>query len=443
MANKSFRKFLSNTNPFQQYLYSYPHKSAYRTLEREIDLQELWSKEKKDSLYLYTHIPFCRSKCSFCNLFSVSNSNSEKIDSYLNTLRQEAEVTKHLLGNHSFSGYAIGGGTPSILSTSQLENLFQIYSESLDINLKELPGSFELSPDTVTSEKLDLIHNAGIDRVSIGVQSFIEEEAKLMGRKQPGDKLQKVLNLIRSYNFTTFNIDLIYGIKGQTKESMIKSLETAMTFNPNEIFLYPLYTRPLTPLFSKSSAGEQDEDHRMELYMAAREFLFERGFEQNSMRMFSRDGDKSVSSYSCQEDGMIGLGVNARSYTKRIHYSTEYAVSKKSSLGIIDQYISQEKSDFSTAVYGIELNSDEQKRRYIIKSLLKAEGLNLEHYESLYKKDALKDFDELITLIDMKLALADEGQLKLNGEGLALSDLIGYWFISDEIKGKMREYTLR
>lgn len=439
-SEQNFREFLEKSNPFQQYLYSYPHKTAYRPLEKEVALRELWKSEKRDALYLYSHIPFCRSKCSFCNLFSLSNPQENLIESYLETLKREADTVSDFLGDHSFSGYAIGGGTPSLLTEIQLEKLFRIYSDTLNVDMKKLPGSFEISPNTVTLEKLKLIRSAGIDRVSIGVQSFLESEAKLMGRVQPGEKLTKVLRSISSLDFPTFNIDLIYGIKGQTKESMIESLKKAMEFNPNEIFLYPLYTRPLTPLFSLDRTDGR-RDHRMELYKTARDFLFAEGFEQSSMRMFSRSSGQKSSSYSCQEDGMIGLGVNARSYTKAFHYSTEYAVKRDSSLDILNSYISQK--DFSFASHGIDLSVNEQKRRYLIKSLLKAEGINLSHYKKLFGTDLQSEFPELPVLADMDLTVQNQDQLRLTAEGLALSDLIGYWFISDSVKTKMREYSLK
>ena len=140
---------------------------------------------------------------------------------------------------------------------------------------------------------------------------------------------------------------------------------------------------------------------------------------------------------------MIGLGTNARSYTTDVHYSTEYAVAKPAVASIIDDYVAKDRADFMTASYGIRLSLDDRKRRYLIKSLLKAQGLDSAHYQSLYGTAVHDDFPELQVLLDMQLAKEEDGRMQLHGEGLAYSDLIGHWFISPAVRAKMQEYVQR
>ncbi|MFZ6639421.1 STM4012 family radical SAM protein [Undibacterium sp. TC4M20W] len=438
----TFRRYLEETNRFQSYLYSYPHKTAYRTFEEKLDLKDLWAAEKKHALYLYTHIPFCRMKCSFCNLFTVSHPKEDLINLYLKKIQLEAEVARDSLGDFNFAGYAIGGGTPSHLDINQLEQLFSVYTDTLGVDLKDTPGSFEISPDTINDEKLTFLSQHGVQRLSIGIQSFIESEARSVGRVQPETVMEPLLEKISSYQFPVFNLDLIYGIPGQTADTWLASLQKAIQFQPTEIFLYPLYVRPLTSLFKKH-ISIQNQDIRSTLYRLGRDFLQANGYAQDSMRLFRKQvaGLRESSEYSCQEDGMIGLGTNARSYTTDVHYSTEYAVSKSNVAAIIDDYVAKERADFTTANYGIRLSEDDRKRRYLIKSLLKAQGLDAAHYQGIYGTDVHVDFPELRTLLEMNLAQENAGRMQLQNEGMAYSDLIGHWFISPTVKQKMQEYV--
>lgn len=437
-----FEHYLKTNSRYQSYLYSYPHKTAYRHFDQPVDLSELWKDEKKDSLYLYSHIPFCRMKCSFCNLFTVSNPDNNDVDLYLNQLQTEASVLRDILGEFSFAGYAVGGGTPSLLDPKQLARLFSIYSDTLKVDLVRTPGSFEISPETITDEKLQLLSDYGVERVSIGIQSFIESEAKSVGRYQNDNLIHPVLEKIANFNFPLFNIDLIYGIPGQTVATWLTSLQTAMQYQPAEIFLYPLYIRPLTSLHKKSGIQIAETDVRDELYQIGCDFLVAQGYVQDSMRLFRHKNITHTlgSDYSCQEDGMIGLGTNARSYTRDLHYSTEYAVSRPNVNAIVQDYLQKPASAFQQAKYGIKLSEDDRKRRYLIKSLLKAEGLHLQDYANLFQENILEAFPELNSLEKMQLAIQDNQKITLTSEGLAYSDLLGHWFISDPVKTKMQEY---
>ncbi|MDX8399205.1 MAG: STM4012 family radical SAM protein [Gallionellaceae bacterium] len=443
--NYDFRTYLSTQSRFQSYLYSYPHKTAYRQFGEPVDLAQLWQTEKKDALYLYSHIPFCRMKCAFCNLFTLSHPPPDQVARYIAKLAQEARAVRDILGEFCFAGYAVGGGTPSLLDARQLAQLFAIYSEVLSVDLARTPGSFEISPDTITNDKLAVLAEHGVGRISIGIQSFIENEARAMGRQQPREVTGLLLEKIASYGFPVFNIDLIYGIPEQTPSSWLSSLKQALIYRPTELFLYPLYVRPLTPMFKKTSAQPTRADPRDELYLIARDFLLEQGYEQDSMRLFRLPCVSQARGidYSCQEDGMIGLGTNARSYTRAIHYSTEYAVNKPNVAAIVADYLQKPAEAFYRADFGVKLSDDDRKRRYLIKSLLKAEGVDKLQYRRLFATDLIADFPELGELQSMQLAEEHGDTLRLSGEGMAYSDLLGHWFISVAVKNKMREYVLK
>ncbi len=429
-------------SPYIAYSYSYPHKTAYRKLKEEIPLANLWKKEQKDSLFLYLHIPFCEMRCGFCNLFTTTNPKNNFEENYLSTLTDQANQLALSIKPAKFVRLAIGGGTPTYLSTYGLEKVLNLATNVFEIDISKIPSSIETSPLTATKDKLELLKQRSISRISIGVQSFIEEEVQNVGRSQKTSTVLTALDRIRTIGFPVLNIDLIYGLPEQTLKSWAKSLKIALSFKPEELYLYPLYIRPLTGLGRQNKAWE---DKRIQLYRAGKEILLTNGYKQVSMRMFQLENTNEQTSpnYCCQTDGMVGLGAGARSYTSTLHYSNEYAVGQSQVKEIINSYISKPKQDFAFADYGFELDLLEQKHRHVIQSLLQISGLNLLDYQKRFNNAVLSDLTQLNQLLDLELATLSESHLQLTEKGIEQSDLIGYWLYSDNVLKLMKEYELR
>src|SRR5690606_29815681 len=156
--------------------------------------------------------------------------------------------------------------------------------------------------------------------ISIGIQSFFEEEVRAAGRVQKTDDVHLALERIRSVGFQTLNLDLIYGLPGQTVSTWLESLQMALAYHPEELYLYPLYVRPLTGM---DKLDKNWDDVRLQCYRTGRDFLLENDYRQVSMRMFrANNTPENNTVYRCQEDGMLGLGCGARSYTREYHYSS-------------------------------------------------------------------------------------------------------------------------
>jgi oxygen-independent coproporphyrinogen-3 oxidase len=430
-------------NPYQGYAYSYPHKLAYRELMPAIPLQTLWQQENRNALFLYVHIPFCEMRCGFCNLFTMANPKEDLVSLYLMALKKQARVVKEALGESHFSRLAVGGGTPSFLDEPQLEQLFYILEDLTQARPCESPFSFEVSPKTITPAKLRYLHEKGVDRISIGIQSFLEEEVKGLGRPQNNREVHQALTWIKQEDFPVLNMDLIYGGAGQTAASWQQTLEQTLQYQPEEIYLYPLYVRPLTGL---EKMGMSWDNFRLRLYRQGRDLLLDRGYEQLSMRMFrARHAPKTDHTlYCCQEDGMVGLGAGARSYTRHVHYATEYAVGRKGVRGIIQDFTERGAIDFAAAQYGIRLSPEEQKRRFIIKSLLHTDGLSLGRYVQVFGNQAMDEFPQLNELLLLNLAtVSAEGNLLLSPGGLERSDTIGPWLYSADIHALMQQFELQ
>lgn len=187
----------------------------------------------------------------------------------------------------------------------------------------------------------------------------------------------------------------------------------------------------------------RQQDLRHDCYTAACQLLAEHGYRQYSMRRFAKETagtSKAILGYSCQEEGMVGLGCGARSYTREVHYASRYGVSRKATESIIADYVSSESYD--TADYGIVLSREEQKRRFILKAVLHSEGLKLADYSGRFSASLWNDYPELDLLLQNGLGEVEEGILRLTPEGLGYSDSIGDWFISGEIRERMEGFIL-
>lgn len=432
---------LSEDAPYLGYAYSYPHKSAYRPLSSPVPLSEAWRNESKDKLFLYLHVPFCEYRCGFCNLFTLANADHSWIDHYLKTIRNEAEALHGVMPEATFVRVAFGGGTPTFLDDEQLAELLQVADPFFTMpGPRHVPVSCEASPATLTASKAQLLKEWGVDRISLGVQAFQEETLRQLGRPHQAGEVERAVEIVRQNGFAVLNLDLIYGAAGQSRRAWQQSVERALALVPEEMYLYPLYVRELTGLGHRSSEASR---HRLQHYRQARDMLLAAGYEQVSMRMFRlpAHGVDSALVYCCQTDGMVGLGCGARSYTSHLHYSTEFAVGRTGVRSILQSYLQRTSRDFLDAQHGFALDRDEQQRRFVIQSLLQAEGLKWAQYEQRFGSQADHDLAQLSLLRERGLAYDDGKHLKLTPPGMERSDVIGPWLYSPRVRELMEEFA--
>ncbi|MEE1940709.1 STM4012 family radical SAM protein [Streptomyces sp. TRM 70361] len=448
-------------SPYQSYVYAYPHKTAYRPLPDRPALCELWAAERTDALSLYLHIPFCEVRCGFCNLFTRIGAPDGLTGAYLDALERQSGPVREALGEDArFAAAAFGGGTPTFLTAAELERLCDIAEERMGADLRAVPLSVEASPATATADRLAVLASRGTTRLSLGVQSFVDAEARAAVRPQRRSDVEAALARIREAGFPVLNIDLIYGIAGQTAATWRQSLDAALAWEPEELYLYPLYVRPLTGLgrggTPPGSAPASDPDwdaQRLTLYRLGRDHLLAHGYEQVSMRMFRRAGAPAAAcDHTCQTDGMVGLGCGARSYTARLHYSFDYAVDMRRIRGIVDDYVSRPARDFARAEYGRWMDADgpdgtdEARRRHLLQSLLQAEGLETAAYTARFGAPPGEHFPAELAAFAGRGWLdtgAAPERLRLSAEGLAHSDAVGPALFSPAVRAAMAEYDLR
>lgn len=460
-------------SPYQSYVYAYPHKTAYRRLPERPALRGLWARESTDALSLYLHIPFCEVRCGFCNLFTRIGAPDGLTGAYLDALERQAGPVREALGEGArFATAAFGGGTPTFLTAAELERLCDIAEERMGADLRAVPLSVEASPSTATADRLAVLAGRGTTRLSLGVQSFVDAEARAAVRPQRRSDVEAALGRVRDAGIPVLNIDLIYGIEGQTTATWQRSLDAALAWEPEELYLYPLYVRPLTGLGravaapdASDGAGASNESdgsgvpdprwdaQRLALYRHGRDHLLAHGYEQVSMRMFRRTGTTAAArtgggpaDHACQTDGMVGLGCGARSYTSVLHYSFDYAVGMRRIRSIIDDYVSRPAESFGHAEVGRWMDTDEARRRHLLQSLLRAEGMETAEYTDRFGAPPAEHFPaELAGFAER--GWLDEGgapgRLRLSAEGLAHSDAVGPALFSPSVRAAMAAYDPR
>lgn len=486
-------------NPYIQYMYSYPHKTAYRPLTG-IRLADCADSLSGPGCGLYLHIPFCQTKCGYCNLFSVTGAGAEEMERYLDAVERQLSQYRRILepAGTRFSDFTIGGGTPLLLTARQLERVLAMTESYLHFD-ENRSTVIETAPNQTDREKLQLLKSRGITRVSMGIQSFCDRELETLRRGHSGKKALEALELLLSFGFDCVNADFIYGIPGQTVQSLLESLERAVSLGPQEIFLYPLYVKHGAGLEKELRGGMVLEPEKaFEQYREAGSFLKSEGFRQDSMRRFvrrksegSRQGSiaqvvrgKSAASQQASMEQIIrgksehlrpfsecgfgtslALGCGGRSYVGNLHFCTPYAITRRDCLRELHAY--ENTQDFTLVTHGIVLSREEQKRRYVIRHLLIRPGLDIGRYREHFGTEILEDFPLLSEWIGegyivwqcisdevgircgsrLRDACCDPAQRKsksgwlvLTDDGLGLSDYLGPQLISREISEKMAEW---
>ncbi len=289
---------------------------------------------------LYIHIPFCERKCRYCDFVSSPDGDRDK---YLDALEKNASLYRGIRADTVF----IGGGTPSALSAEQLERLFAIIGAYFNIDAK-CEYTVEANPKTLDEEKLEIMRRFGVNRISMGAQSFDDNELKLLGRIHTADEAKQTAGLIRSAGFDNFNIDIMTALPNQTRAGLIKTLEEAVNLEPTHISCYSLILEDDTPMARDYAEGKfkvPDEDSDREMYHEVVRFLHENGYERYEISNFAKSGFEcrhNINYWRCGE--YIGIGAAAHSFWHGRRFYQNKSVSEYTD-GDIKRYIDEEPTE--------------------------------------------------------------------------------------------------
>jgi oxygen-independent coproporphyrinogen-3 oxidase len=263
---------------------------------------------------LYIHVPFCNSKCPYCGFYStVSKSGRSE---WVEALIKEMEIY-----HGEFDGFDtiyLGGGTPSCLDTNDLKKILKGVKVNLDL-YDDLEITMESNPSDLSLEKIKAIKELNINRINLGIQSFDNNDLKVLGRRHTSSQAIEAIKDLRECDFNNLGIDLIYGLPGQTIKKWKRNLEEAVSFKPEHISCYELTIEKKTPFsvrLKKGSLKLPDEDLQAELFLKTSEFLQEQGYLHYEVSNFSK-GESNISRHNSKywdRTPYLGLGPSAHSF---------------------------------------------------------------------------------------------------------------------------------
>ena len=276
------------------------------------------SKSFGDALGLYVHVPFCATVCDFC-AFYQEQTDRAGIEAYLDGI--EREILLYDIGK-PVDTFFFGGGTPGLLNEEDLKRLSMTLINQFGVPTKE--WTVEMAPATVKADKLRVLKDLGVNRISMGVQSFDDQLLDALGRQHSRKQIFKACDQIRDAGFTSVNLDLIFAIPGQDTYRLKKDIQEAASIEPDHISTYCLTFEEDTALYSKLAKGEisLDVDREAELYLSCWRSMAESGYEQYEVSNFSKPTHQcihNVNTWKMQQ--WIGLGPSASSQFGGIRYS--------------------------------------------------------------------------------------------------------------------------
>ena len=341
---------------------------------------------------LYLHIPFCKQSCHYCNFhFSTSQNNRDEVLTAINK-----EINQKALGfNDKISTIYFGGGTPTILTEKELNTIIENILKKFDVE-KNIEITVEANPDDLTKSKLSALSNSVVNRISIGVQSFIDKELKSMNRAHDSKKAIKSIEMARKY-FENISIDILYGLPESSLESCNYNLDFIQKFDLNHISAYALTIEPKTALqtFLKKSIIEMpDEQLVYDQFKLINERLTNGGFINYEVCSFAKKDffSQNNSAYWLRKK-YIGIGPSAHSFDGNFR-SWNISNNKK----YID-HINQGKSFYKKE----KLTKIDHYNEYIMTGLRTIWGVSTEHIESNFNKNFKNYFlDKVQKHVDQK-----------------------------------------
>ena len=246
---------------------------------------------RKKSLGIYVHIPFCRSKCEYCDFYSIPGARSKELMTrYLDAVIAHIRESAPCAVGYEVDTVYFGGGTPSFFGATGLSRIFAEIDRRFDVS-RDAEVTLEANPDSVTLPMLTQLRRAGFNRISIGVQSDIDEQLKALGRPHNYKQAQQAVSMARRAGFNNVSVDLMFGLPNQTREQWMQTLRNVIDLKADHISCYGLKVEPGTKLYEyRACANLPDDDAQADMYFYAVETLEQFGYHQYEISNFAKDG---------------------------------------------------------------------------------------------------------------------------------------------------------
>ncbi len=365
---------------------------------------------------IYIHIPFCKKLCSYCDFYHVMVQSDNK--QYIDALNREAFMRRDYLGNQTVSTIYIGGGTPSVLQPSEIKSILDNISGNFSIDEKP-EVTIELNPDDVNDDFLDGLKKTIVNRISIGIQSWRDQDLKFMNRRHTASSAAIALDRIFDAGYDNVTIDLIYGLPGMKAADWASNLDISFSYNIKHLSAYHLTIEPgtiLGKMKEKGTLSEIDEDESASQFQLLIEKAVAAGFIHYEISNFGLPGFLSVhNSNYWKQVSYLGLGPSAHSFNG---YSRQWNVRD------VKKYITAVDSgclDFDIE----ELDKKTRFNEYILTSLRTMWGISLDYVEVAFDKEGYDYIKNLSgKFIDYGLMKQEKNTLVLTNQGKMISDNI-------------------
>ena len=365
---------------------------------------------------IYLHIPFCKSKCPYCNFFSVASIKA--VEEFLPALKKEISLQQYYLGNQKIETLYFGGGTPSLIKPSAINRILEQIQNSFAVE-KTAEITLEANPDDITVASLEAWHNAGINRLSIGVQSFNDADLKYLGRIHSGAQAEKSVQLALEHGFNHLSVDFIYGMPTLSDSAFADNLEKAVSLQIPHISAYALTTEPKTAMdvmIRKQQMQGPDEETAASQFRYLMQYLGSRGYEHYEISNFCLPGKYSRHNSSYWKgDHYLGLGPSAHSFNGISRQWNVNGISRYTSL------VNAGESHFETEV----LSPSQRYNEYVMVSLRTIWGTSLDHIKQEFGEGPASYFKDLAShFLISKDMIEHDGIFTLSENGKLFADKI-------------------
>ena len=373
---------------------------------------------------VYLHIPFCRSRCSYCD-FAVSIYQSDSAEKYVDALCEEVQSSKFKVQSTAIDTIYFGGGTPSLLTPKQVEKILRAVFKRFSIQ-SNAEITMEMNPGTLTPEKACDFRSLGINRASYGAQTFDDNELKRLGRRHTAEDVRKTIDLLRDADFSNVSFDLIAGLPGQTLLDWERNLNEALKLKPEHLSLYLLEIHEGTPLAKHISEGKQpvpDEDLAGEMYLSLLEKIKESDYDQYEISNFCLPGFESRhNSKYWTFDPVYGFGCSAHSFDGEHR--------RWANVRDTNTYIKLIEKTGAAIVGETILDEKERRAEFAFLGLRVMHGVCLTDFERKFGVALLDEYGAALEeSFEAGLIEIEENRLRLTGKGALFSNTVFAAFV--------------
>ena len=346
---------------------------------------------------IYVHVPFCAQRCTYCDFYFVTTEKSHA--SYVDAVCTEIRLrSSAYAGRDPVGTIYFGGGTPSLLHPDDLGVIIETLNESFDCSQVQ-ETTLEVNPEDVTPDYLAAVRALGIDRLSIGIQSFFEDDLQFMNRVHSAKAARDVIDTVRQSGFYNFSIDLIFGLPDQPPEYWSANLEIAASFEVPHISTYGLTIESGTPLKNQVDRGvviPATEEDMSDQFTFTMDYLRDRGYDHYEISSFARPGRRAVHNHRYwTHKNYLGFGPSAHSF-----WWSALPASRWANVRNLKRYEALLRQRVAPVDDTERLAIDSLADEYILLRLRTADGLDLEELESRYGVDLLVEHVDALAQLE-------------------------------------------